>query len=176
VATSATGFYSILRDVILCEPCGNILVRKSPVDDRFEDVPDVETVYPESGGLVEYLPELIATAYQNALRVRNIGDAYAVLLGKLLELVCLDQRASGKNLAEGLRNLGAASVLPPQLVDAANSIRSLRNIGAHASTGGIDEDDVPILDSLTKAVLEYVYVGPRLISRAKERIDRRRGP
>ncbi len=160
-------------EVLLCEACKNIMVRTAEHDDRSDEAPAFETIYPESGRGMEGLPKAIAAAYQDALRVRNTGNAYAVLLGRLLELVCIDQNASGQNLAEGLSNLGQRDILPTQLIEAANSIRFLRNIGAHASSGDIEDADVPILDSLTTAVLEYVYKGPQLISQAKKRIEQR---
>jgi len=45
------------------------------------------------------LPSNIKSGYQAAQRVRNIDtNAYAVLLGRVLDLICADRNATGDTL------------------------------------------------------------------------------
>jgi len=55
-------------------------------------------------------------------------------------------------------------------VDVAAGIRKLRNIGAHADLGELTEAELPVLDGLTRAILEYVYSAPLLAREAEERL------
>ena len=57
--------------------------------------------------------------------------------------------------------------LPNRLVDIAHNIRQLRNIGVHEPYEGLSQKELPILDNLIKAVLEYLYVAPNLIRQAE---------
>jgi len=59
--------------------------------------------------------------------------------------------------------------IPSKLVKVAAGIRKLRNIGAHADLGELTESDLPVLDELTRAILEYVYTAPLLATEAEER-------
>jgi hypothetical protein len=38
----------------------------------------------------------------------------------------------------------------------------LRNIGAHEPLEGLSSDEIPILDDLSRAILEYIYIAPSL--------------
>ena len=56
------------------------------------------------------------------------------------------------------------------MVHVAAGIRKLRNVGAHANLGEITEAELPVLDDLTRAILEYVYSAPLLATEAEERL------
>jgi len=44
------------------------------------------------------------------------------------------------------------------------------NIGAHASLGELSPTEIPFLDDLCRAILEYVYSGPQLIEAVRIRL------
>jgi hypothetical protein len=54
----------------------------------------------------------------------------------------------------------------------AAGLRKLRNIGAHADLGELTGAELPVLDDLTRAILEYVYSAPLLAREAEERFAR----
>ena len=117
------------------------------------------------------LPTAIDKAYSAAMRVRLIdANAFAVLLGRVLELVCEDQKAAGKTLDLKLSDLAKRDIIPSKLVVVARQIRQLRNIGAHASLGELSPLERPILEDLCNAILEYVYTAPHLVVLAEERL------
>lgn len=115
----------------------------------------------------------IKDAYETSLKVRVIdANAYAVLLGRILEMVCEDRKATGSSLQKRLEDLATRGEISDRLVAVAHNLRQLRNVGAHASLVELTHDEVPILDDLCKAILEYVYSVPYLIDKAEKQIKR----
>jgi hypothetical protein len=118
------------------------------------------------------LPSKVAKAYEAAGRVKPVDpNAFAVLLGRVLEHVCEDRGAIGETLNERLGDLAQKGEIPRKLADMAHGLRNLRNVGAHATLGELTESEIPILDDLCRAILEYVYSAPALVARVQERLD-----
>lgn len=164
-----------LVQVLLCEVCSQVTVRRTDYDERFtEDPIEWSVIFPKGTSAVEGLPKAVEAAHAAAQRVRNVDrNAYAVLLRRMLEVVCIDQGAVGNTLAARLKDLAGKGILPLGLIEVADSIRSMGNVGAHAATGDVEEGEVPLLDRLSAAVLEYVYVAPLLVARAREKMAQR---
>jgi hypothetical protein len=99
------------------------------------------------------------------------SNAFAVLLRRVLEEVCLDRNAEGKSLFDRLKFLGEKGEVPLRLADMAHQLRQLTNIGAHADLGDLTPAEVPVLDALCRAVLEYIYTAPKLIEQVEKRIE-----
>lgn len=160
-----------LYQLLVCISCNGITLRK------FHEVPwgaeenEVATVlYPHPEKVPLALPQQVMTAYQAANKVRSIDpNAYAVLLGRVLEVVCQDRNAEGNTLFSKLEDLGNKGDIPRPLVEMAHSLRQLRNVGAHASLGELTAKEIPFLDDLCRAILEYVYSAPELIERVRRR-------
>jgi hypothetical protein len=49
-------------------------------------------------------------------------------------------------------------------------LRIFGNIGAHPTLGELSDAEVPILDNLCKAILEYVYTAPFLAEQAEKKV------
>ena len=75
---------------------------------------------------------------------------------------------SGQLFQEQLAKRGE---IPLKLVDVVSNLREFRNVGAHATLGELSATDVPLLDDLAKAILEYVYSAPFLAKRAEDRLS-----
>jgi hypothetical protein len=86
-------------------------------------------------------------------------------------MVCEDRSAGGKDLHSKLQDLATKGEIPTKLVGVADSLRNLRNVGAHAVLGELSNAEVPILDDLCKAILEYVYSAPYLAKQAEDRLN-----
>jgi hypothetical protein len=150
----------------LCSTCESINL--SVEDDGGE----ITLLFPKPPAELEGLPEEIARAYKAARAVRLIdANAFAVLLGRVMELICIDRNAKGKTLYEQLKDLAGRGEIPGPLADMADQLRNLRNIGAHASLGELSKSEVPILDDLCGAILEYVYAAPNRVARVAKRIE-----
>jgi hypothetical protein len=138
-------------------------------DQFFPDEWQPVVLYPTETKKVEGLPR----AYAAASAVKGIeAHAFAVLLRRLLEMICLDKGAQGRSLFEQLKFLAQTGVIPQQLSDIANGLRNFGNIGTHAAGVQLSENEVPVIDALCRAILEYVYGAPHLVALAQQTLDR----
>ena len=134
-----------------------------------EDI-KLETLYPPRGVKLFYLPSSVQQAYEAALQARAIdANAYAILLGRMLEVVCENRKVQGERLNDKLKALAEKGEIPNNLVGVAHGLRILRNIGAHEPLEGLSSEEIPILDDLSRAILEYIYIAPALARQAEER-------
>lgn len=161
-----------IHELMVCPACEGVSLRRYYWHDQFDpDEITVEVVYPRSTEIPYGLPPAIKQEFEAALRVRSASpNAYGVLLGRLLELVCDDRGAQRGNLSTRLKALSDRGEIPEKLVDMAEKLQELRHVGAHAWIGELTGEEVPILDSLCRAILEYVYSAPHLVEQAEERL------
>ena len=162
-----------IYEVMVCPACDQVTFRMYYWDDFMESEGDVtfKILYPQSTRVPLGLPSQIEKAFVAALKVKPIdSNAFGVLLGRVLELVCDDRKASGDSLAKKIGDLAAKSEIPAKLVDVTHSLRKLRNVGAHAALGELTVEEVPILEDLCRAILEYVYSAPHLAQLAQNRV------
>jgi hypothetical protein len=169
-------------ELLKCPACSGIVLRTFFWHDGYMDDaegPTYKVLYPSERPKPRGLPKTVATDYEAAQRVKNLSpNAYGVLLGRVLELVCEDRSAKGRSLHEKLKDLASKNEIPTKLVDVAQSLKDLRNVGAHAALGDLTPGEVPILEDLTRAILEYVYSAPALAEAAVKSLDalKRRRP
>ena len=159
-------------EMLYCDACREVVLRSGFWVEFFDqDEFEWKIIYPAPQKGLSGLPDQVQRAYDAAQRVRQVEpNAYAVLLGRVLEFVAMDQHASGDTLAKQLKDLADRRIIPEALADMANQIRAFRNIGAHAGSSQLTSHEMPILDNLCAAVLEYVYVAPTLIQSAQDRL------
>ncbi len=159
-------------EIARCPACAQTLLLKYVYHEYLtpEGV-EYQVLYPVDRGMPLGLPDSISKAYDAAQRVKNIeANAFGVLLRRVMEIICIDRGAQGRNLNQQLQDLATRGEIPAKLVDVANGIRNLGNVGAHAGVGELTSAEVSILDDLTRAILEYVYSAPLLAEKAEERL------
>lgn len=168
-------------ELLLCPACEQLTLRCYYYHDMAQNPDDIElrVLYPLGNPTPRGLPETIDKDYQAALNVRTVSaNAYGVLLRRVLELVCEDRQATGKFLHHKLRDLAKKGEIPGKLVAVAESLKNLGNVGAHPTLGELTPAELPILDGLCRAILEYVYSAPFMADQAEQRLkalqDRRR--
>lgn len=167
------GQYGTYYDVFRCPACEkpNIVSYGWHDGMESEDELDYEFLYPLDKSIPLGLPAPILSTYKAAEKVKTIDvNAYAILMRRLLELVCIDRNASGKSLALMLKDLANKNEIPEKLVDVANGLKNFGNIGAHAGSGELSEKEIPIVKALTKAILEYIYSAPYLATVAENKL------
>src|SRR4051812_18495984 len=97
------------------------------------------------------------------MRVRRVSpNAFAVLLGRVLDQICTDHKAEGNFLHNRIEHLASSGKLPGPLKEVAHGLKDLRNFGAHGNLGDLDPNDAPLLESLCRALLMYLYTVPAL--------------
>jgi hypothetical protein len=118
------------------------------------------------------IPPAVRNAFRDAWPLRHTApSAFANQIRRTLEFICEDQKADGKTLSAQLQDLVNKGVFPQGVVDVADLVRELGNVGSHASEKQISIWDAELLDGLFRTILEYVYIGPARVKRLKERIS-----
>ncbi|CAH1002447.1 hypothetical protein LEM8419_03326 [Neolewinella maritima] len=137
------------------------------------DKPRYQAIYPVKSKVPIGLPKKISIAFQAAYKVKRIDvNAYVVLIRRMLEMVCLDKEANGNTLASMLNDLASRSILPDELASIAKYLKNFGNIGAHAGIGELSNDEIPIVENLSLAILEYIYSAPKLVEIAVNSMEK----
>lgn len=170
--------HGTIYEILLCPKCGQVTIRSGFWHDGMEREDWHGTViYPSESADIEGLPPAVEKEFRAAEQVSAISaNAYAVLLGRVLDVVCDDRNATGKTLHERLVDLAARHEIPKNLAEMAHNLRQLRNVGAHANLGTLTDQEVPVLAALCRAVLEYVYSAPRLVARVEKLVSKIKRP
>ncbi len=120
-----------------------------------------KTLYPQIKSNLSGIPENIKTAYESALKVKNIDFAICLLsLRRLLEAICKDKNAEGSTLYEMTNDLISKKVLPEMFEDACWIIRELGNSAAHAENRKFYQGQVNCTLRYITTILEYLYILP----------------
>ena len=152
----------------------NIDWQETGFDD--EPGPKYKILYPQTKAKDYNLPEKLEKAYIAAQRVKNIDpNAFAVLLGRTLDMICIEKNAHGRTLSDKIKNMSEIGIIPQQISQIALGLKDFRNIGAHADLGELSETEIPIVEELINVVLEYVYAAPAMIDRVRKEIDKLKG-
>ncbi|MFN8356333.1 MAG: DUF4145 domain-containing protein [Spirosomataceae bacterium] len=168
------GAWGIHYNVLRCPACEKINIVSYTWHDGMESDDEIsyDFLYPQNSNYPIGLPEKILTAYKAAEKVKSIDvNAYAILMRRLLELVCLDREASSGTLAAMLKELADKNEIPQKLVKVASGLKDFGNIGAHAGSGELTEKEIPIVNALCSAILEYVYSAPHLATIAENKLN-----
>lgn len=168
------GYWGTHYNVLRCPACEKINIVSYKWHDGMnsEDEINYDFLYPQNSSNPIGLPEKILKAYEAAEKVKTIDvNAYAILMRRLLELVCLDRGASSEYLAVMLKELADKNEIPQKLVKVASGLKDFGNIGAHAGSGELTEKEIPIVNALCIAILEYVYTAPHLATIAENKLN-----
>jgi HEPN domain-containing protein len=134
-----------------------------------------------NGAVVLYPPELIdfdATALppkilstiEEAILAHSAGcfRASTLMVRRLLEELCDDKEAHGKDLKARLGELGRSVIIPRELLDAADHLRLMGNDAAHVYAKDydkIDKEEAELAIELAKELLKAVYQYTSLLSK-----------
>ena len=118
------------------------------------------------------IPAAVVAALQEAITCHAEGCfvAAAIMVRKTLEELCRDRGATGANLKDRLKALGAKVVTPQELLDGMDDLRLLGNDAAHIESEtyrqvGREELEVAIM--FAKEVLKAVYQYSTLLGRLR---------
>lgn len=165
--------YGTTYSISECPACKKVNIISFDWHDGIESEDEItyKVLYPQNNNFPVGLPNNILSTLKAAERIKNIDvNAYAILLRRLLELVCLDRNAHGATLALMLKDLADKNEIPDKLVSVAKGLKDFGNIGAHAGSGDLSEREIPIVKALCLAILEYTYSAPYLASVAEKKL------
>jgi len=157
-------------ELFKCASCENVELQSFDYCDAVEEMYfSYKTLYPMAQTMPAGLPEKVKSEYLASLKQKNISpNSYGVSMGRVLESACKDKRAKGRMLGQQIADLVKRGLIPPQLETVAFSVNKFRIVGAHAGMGDLTAAQVPIVENLTRAVLEYLYSAPYFLAEAKK--------
>ena len=158
-----------------CKTCNEIcLFSDWELSDNPGNLNEAVPFYPYKRKLAEAVPKEIRKSYEEAKKVEKISpNAFAVLTRRSLELLCKDQKAKGNNLKEQISDLSAKGNIPSTLIEMADTLRFLGNIGAHEIEFDFEKSETQAMDDFLVAMLEYVYVAPNKIRNLLDSISKK---
>jgi len=118
----AGNIYQTLR----CYTCHQVTFYQFSVhtgtDPEYIDRSDDQTLYPSAAESPMGLPATIQREWDAALRVRRVSpNAFAVLLGRVLDQICTDHKAEGRFLHNRIEHLASSGKLPEPLTKGGRS-------------------------------------------------------
>jgi hypothetical protein len=118
------------------------------------------------------LPATILSSLEEAVLCHAAGAyrATALMVRRVLEELCADRAATGKDLKARLTNLGSNVIVPLDLLDAADELRLLGNDAAHIEAKTYDEigkSESELAVELAKELLKAVYQYQSLVDRLR---------
>jgi len=133
---------------------------------------DTQLIYPTNEISTDGVPNEVQTAFEAALKVKNIDHAICLLaLRRTLEAICKQQGASGKTLEAMIEHLIHEGVLPELMRDACWIIRQLGNGAAHADSTQYYAGEVNQTIGFTENIIRYLYVLPHQLRAFKSKIE-----
>src|SRR3954470_10591015 len=158
-----------------CGICGELTVWQVVWGDDFGEVMSDRLLYPSSRDNSS-LPEKVRKRLEAADRVRRLDPGlYAVAIRRMLETVFNDQDAEGRDLFHKAQDLVDKGQLPPNIAVAVSHLRDIGKYGAHDEEIEVAKEDVPLIENLADAVLEFVYRSPAAIAALEKSIVDRGG-
>lgn len=126
---------------------------------------------------LDNLPEACQATLREAVACHAAGAyrAAAMMVRRLLEEICGDNKAEGKDLHQRLESLKKTVVLPEALFDAMGELKALGNDAAHIEGKAYDnigraeaEDSIELAKEILKALYQLKGLIQRLQSRKKQ--------
>ena len=118
------------------------------------------------------LPQHIASTLEESVKAHSVEcfRASALMVRRVLEEVCKDKEAKGKDLKARVAALGGAALIPKELIEAADELRILGNDAAHVEAQAYDQIgkvEAEVAIDLAKEILKAVYQYSSLVNRLK---------
>lgn len=119
------------------------------------------------------LPPSILATFEEAVKCHAAGcyKASALMVRRVLEELCEDKAAEGKNLKMRIQALSASVIIPSDLLSAADELRILGNDAAHVEAKDYDaigQQEATLAIELTKELLKAVYQYTNLVQRLRD--------
>jgi hypothetical protein len=160
--------------LLSCSVCKKVTLIEN-YSNEYEPNEETDLLYPECN--VNYLgvPKEVKTAFESALKVKNIDASVCLLsLRRVLEAICKEQGAKGSSLEVMIKDVLEKGKLPSLMDDACWIIRQLGNDAAHAGDIKVHMSDVNQTIGFLKTIMQYLYTLPEQMKGLKKKIEKRK--
>lgn len=143
-----------------CPVCDKVTLFEECFDELYSETFN-KNLYPEVDITFNGVPESVKSAFESALKVKNIDSAICLFsLRRVLEAICKEKNASGNNLYEMVQDIITKQVLPEMFDDACWIIRELGNSAAHCDDKTFYKSQVEQTINFVETIIDYLYVLP----------------
>lgn len=162
-----------------CGTCGGLNVFGDFLMDSTSDIsrtrlhPKASSILPPAHLLSpgQPIPTKVYNVYREIWPLRHRSPAaFVAQIRRLLEYICDDKSASGKDLFEKLNDLVEKGVVLGCFSEMTDLLRRVGNLGSHATDMELDIWDAELVDDVFRSVVDAVYVAPARLERMKERM------
>lgn len=114
---------------------------------------------PQERHITHNLPDIVRQSYDQAVlcEAGRAWTACVVMVGRTLEAVCKEFDPATKNIFKGLKTMYDKHLISEEVLEWADELRVLRNLGAHATKERIDRSDAKGALDFLQAILEILY-------------------
>ena len=148
--------YEFLR----CPECGEpLLVAQMEIGPDEWDTP--HRLYPSPPVTADpSWPASARSAYleaENCFQRAKAFNATAVMCRRALEFVCAECGVTSHPLARALQDMKSGGLIDDRLLDWAQALRAIGNVGAHANQDAVSPEDARDVLEFSRAVMDYVF-------------------
>ena len=155
-----------------CPVCNRPVVIRQDTFDIAAYTYQPVTVFPSVMSYSDGVPKQIYSAFEAAIRTKGIDYAICMLsLRRVLEMICKEKGAEGRDLEQMIGNLIDNNILSPAFADACWIIRQLGNSAAHADQTDIYAYQVDQVIEYVSTIINYLYSMPVRVFKLKQRIE-----
>ena len=164
--------------LLSCPVCHKVTLREEYTNECFRDYDTtIETLYPKT--TIDYtgVPENIKTAFESALKVKNIDLAICSLaLRRVLEAICKEKGANGKTLELMISDMINRGILPQMFDDACWIVRQLGNSAAHVDSAKFTVYQVDQTIDFMQNIISYLYSLPVKMQKMRSTVEAEKQP
>lgn len=161
--------------VFECPVCHKPVLISEYCFDAQESMPEIKTEYPTIAVSRDGVPKDIYSAFESAVKTKGIDYSICLLsLRRVLEMICKDKDAEGRDLEKKIDDLIEKKIFPPMIEDACWIIRQMGNDAAHADKIPVYTYDIEQVIGYVATIIDYLYSLPHRVERMKKKIKTRK--
>ena len=161
--------------VFECPVCHKPVIISEYTFDVANTPTERKTEYPTIAVSPDGVPKEIYSAFESAVKTKGIDHAICLLsLRRVLEMICKDKSAVGRDLEKKIDDLIAKKIFPPMIEDACWIIRQMGNDAAHADKIAVYTYDIEQIIGYVATIIDYLYSLPHRVEKMKIKIEERK--
>lgn len=161
--------------VFECPVCHKPVLISEYCFDAQESRPEIKTEYPTIAVSRDGVPKDIYSAFESAVKTKGIDYSICLLsLRRVLEMICKDKGAEGRDLEKKIDDLIEKKIFPPMIEDACWIIRQMGNDAAHADKIPVYTYDIEQVIGYVATIIDYLYSLPHRVEKMKKKIKTRK--
>lgn len=161
--------------LLSCPVCGKVTLTEdydNEILDEYGVCIGTKILYPQSSVDYRGIPKNIKTAFESALKVKNIDAAICSLsLRRVLETICKDKGVTDGSLETKIQMMIDRGILPEMFNDACWIVRQIGNDAAHGDNRMFSPYQVDQTIEFMKNILNYLYSMPVKMQELRSAIE-----